>query len=253
MTLNNLKDIIKIYRSYEDYKTKNNMLDFGDMLCIVFNLLKSNPLILKSYQDRFQYVIVDEFQDTNYIQLQIVYLIANKHGHITVVGDDDQSIYRFRGAYLTNISEFKQMFPNYVGKALEHNYRSTKKIVAVANKLIEASQERTVKKLFTNNPDGEKVAVVETPTDTSQANFILETIKELLKSRPMKDIAILCRRRSGAEPIIKALRKQSIKFNFVGETGFFQEPIIKDITAYLKVISTPSESNAELVRILHRL
>jgi len=118
ITLNNLKDILKIYRSYEDYKTRNNMLDFGDMLCAVYSLLKSNPLILKRYQDRFQYVIVDEFQDTNYIQLQIVYLIAKKHGHITVVGDDDQSIYRFRGAYLTNIAEFKKMFPNYVEKAL---------------------------------------------------------------------------------------------------------------------------------------
>ena len=182
-SLNNLKDILKIYQSYEDYKVKNNMLDFGDMLCTVHNLLKNNPLILKRYQDRFQYVIVDEFQDTNYIQLQIVHLIAKKHGHITVVGDDDQSIYRFRGAYLTNIAEFKQMFPNYTEKALEHNYRSTKNIVAVANKLIESSPERTIKKLFTNNPQGEKVAVVETPTDNSQANYVLETIKEQLKSR----------------------------------------------------------------------
>ena len=135
------------------------MLDFGDMLCTVYNLLKNKPLILKRYQEKFQFVIVDEFQDTNYIQLQIVHLIARKHGHITVVGDDDQSIYRFRGAYLTNIAEFKKMFPNYIEKALEHNYRSTKKIVAVANKLIENSPERTIKKLFTNNPDGEKVAV----------------------------------------------------------------------------------------------
>ena len=243
ITLNNLKDILRIYQTYEDYKTKNNMIDFGDMLCTVHNLLKTNPLILKSYQDKYQYVIVDEFQDTNYIQLQIVNLIAKKHGHITVVGDDDQSIYRFRGAYLTNISEFKRMFPNSVEKALEHNYRSTKKIVAVANKLIENSPERNIKKLFTNNPDGEKVAVIETPTDTAQANFILETIQELLKTHPTSDIAILCRRRSGAEPIIKALRKHSIPFNFVGETGFFQEPIIKDIAAYLKVTSNPMESN----------
>jgi DNA helicase-2/ATP-dependent DNA helicase PcrA len=251
-SLNNLKDILKIYRSYEDYKLKNNMLDFGDMLFTVYNLLKNNPLILKRYQNRYQYVIVDEFQDTNYIQLQIVYLIAKNHGHITVVGDDDQSIYRFRGAYLTNIAEFKQMFPNYTEKALEHNYRSTQNIVAVANKLIESSPERTVKKLFTNNPQGEKVAVIETPTDNSQANYILETIKEQLKMHPPKDIAILCRRRASAEPIIKALRKQAIPFNFVGETGFFQEPIIKDITAYLKVTSNPLENSAELVRILHR-
>jgi DNA helicase II / ATP-dependent DNA helicase PcrA len=251
-SLNNLKDILKIYRSYEDYKAKHNMLDFGDMLCSVHNLLKNSPLILKRYQDRYQYVIVDEFQDTNYIQLQIVHSIAKKHGHITVVGDDDQSIYRFRGAYLTNIAEFKKMFPNFVEKALEHNYRSTKKIVSVANKLIVNSPERTIKELFTNNPDGEKVTVIETPTDNSQANYVLETIKEQLKTHPHKDIAVLCRRRASAEPIIKALRKQSIKFNFVGETGFFQEPIIKDITAYLKVISNPAESNAELVRILHR-
>ena len=179
-------------------------------------------------------------------------MIASQHGHITVVGDDDQSIYRFRGAYLTNIAEFKKMFPNYVEKALEHNYRSTKKIVAVANKLIENSPERTIKKLFTNNPDGEKVAVVETPSDSSQANYILETVKELLKKYPSQDIAILCRRRSTAEPIIKAFRKQAIRFNFVGETGFFQEPIIKDVTAYLKVISNPLENNAEIVRILNR-
>jgi DNA helicase II / ATP-dependent DNA helicase PcrA len=250
--LNTLKDILKIYRAYEDYKAKNNMLDFGDMLCTVYNLLKSKPLILKKYREKFQFVIVDEFQDTNYIQLQIVHLIASQHAHITVVGDDDQSIYRFRGAYVTNIAEFKKMFPNYIEKTLEHNYRSTKKIVAAANKLIENSPERTLKKLFTNNPDGENVAVIETPSDTSQANYILETVKDLLKKYPLQDIAILCRRRSTAEPIIKAFRKQTMRFNFVGETGFFQEPIIKDVTAYLKVISNPLENNAEIVRILNR-
>ena len=126
------------------------------------------------------------------------------------------------------------------------------KMAATANKLIENSPERTIKKLFTNNPDGENVAVVETPSDSSQANYILETVKELLKKYPLQDIAILCRRRSTAEPIVKAFRKQAIRFNFVGETGFFQEPIIKDVTAYLKVISNPLENNAEIVRILNR-
>jgi DNA helicase-2/ATP-dependent DNA helicase PcrA len=250
--INCLKDILKIYRAYEDYKQQNNMLDFGDMLCTVYNLLKNKPLILHSYQEKFKYVIVDEFQDTNYIQLQIVNLIAKQHGYITVVGDDDQSIYRFRGAYLTNIAEFKKMFPNYVEKALEHNYRSTKKIVAIANTLIENSPERTIKTLFTNNPEGDKIDVVESPNDTAQANYILETTKELLKTHQPKDIAILCRRRSSAEPIIKAFRKHNLPFNFVGETGFFQEPIIKDITAVLKAISNPLENNAEIVRILNR-
>ena len=250
--LNNLKDMLKIYQAYEDYKLQNNMLDFGDMLCTVYNLLKSKPLILQKYQEKFKYIIVDEFQDTNYIQLQIVTLIAKKHGHLTVVGDDDQSIYKFRGAHLTNIAEFKKIFPNFIEKALEHNYRSTKKIVAVASSLIKNSPERTIKKMFTDNSEGDKIAIVETPNDTSQANYILETTKELLKEYPPQDIAILCRRKSTAEPIIKAFRKHALPFNFVGETGFFQEPIIKDITAFLKIISNPLKNNAEIIRILNR-
>jgi DNA helicase-2/ATP-dependent DNA helicase PcrA len=250
--LNSLKDILKIYQAYEEYKLKNNMLDFGDMLYTVHNLLKNKPLILQKYQEKFQYVIVDEFQDTNYIQLQIINLLTEKHGRITVVGDDDQSIYKFRDAHLTNIAEFKKIFPNYTEKSLEQNYRSTKKIVTVANTLIQNSPERTIKKMFTNNPEGDKITIVETPTDTAQANYILQTIKELLKTCQPQDIAILCRRRSSAEPIIKVFRKNNLPFNFVGETGFFQEPIIKDITAFLKVISNPPESNAELYRILTR-
>ncbi|MDR2699374.1 MAG: ATP-dependent helicase [Nitrososphaerota archaeon] len=250
--LNNLNDILKIYKAYEDYKLKNNMLDFGDLLCTVYDLLKNKPLILQKYQEKFKYLIVDEFQDTNYIQLQIVHLIAEKHGHLTVVGDDDQSIYKFRGAHLTNISEFKKLFPNYIEKTLELNYRSTKKIVAIANNLIKNSPERTIKKMFTNNPEGDNIVVVETPNDTSQANYILETTKELLKSCSPKDITILCRRRSTAEPIVKAFRKHSLPFNFVGEAGFFQEPIIRDITALLKILCNPLENNAEIVRILNR-
>jgi len=250
--LNNLKDIHKIYTAYEVYKTKNNMLDFGDMLCIVYDLIKNKPLILKKYQKKFSHIIVDEFQDTNYVQLQIVNLIAKEHGHITVVGDDDQSIYRFRGAYLTNIAEFKELFPNYTTKALEQNYRSTKKILSIANKLIEKSPERTDKKLFTENPEGQKVTVAETSTDTGQANFILETVKDLLKKYALGDIAILCRRRAGVMPIIDVFQKHKIPYNFVGESGFFRDPIIKDVIAYLKVASNPAESNAELARILHR-
>ncbi|MDR1992861.1 MAG: ATP-dependent helicase [Nitrososphaerota archaeon] len=250
--INNLKDILKIYKAYELYKLQNNMLDFGDLLCIVYNILMSKPLILRNYQEKFNYIIVDEFQDTNYIQLQIVHLIAKQHGHITVVGDDDQSIYKFRGAHLTNIAEFKKMFPTFIEKTIEHNYRSTKKIVAVTNTLIENNPERTPKKLFTNNPDGEKISVVELSNDVSQANYILEVTKELLKKNLPQEIAILCRRRTSAEPIIKAFKKHGLLFNFVGATGFFQEPLIKDVTAFLKVISNPLENNIELIRILNR-
>ncbi|MCL2134498.1 MAG: ATP-dependent helicase [Candidatus Bathyarchaeota archaeon] len=249
--INNLKDILKIFQAYENYKLQNNMLDFGDLLCIVYNLLKNKPIILRNYQEKFQYIIVDEFQDTNYIQLQIVYLIAKHHKHITVVGDDDQSIYKFRGAYLTNIAEFKQMFPNFTQKTLEHNYRSTKKIITIANTLIENNPQRTTKKLFTNNPEGDQIDITETPNDTTQTNYILETTKKLLKKHPPQDIAILCRRKNTADPIIKAFKKHAIPYNF-GTTEFFQEPIIKDITAFLKIITNPLENNAEIVRILNR-
>ena len=250
--LNNLEDMLKIYQAYEAYKLQNNMIDFGDMLYTVYNLLKNKPLILHKYQKKFKYIIVDEFQDTNYIQLQIVSLIAQKHGHLTVVGDDDQSIYKFRGAHLTNIAEFKKIFPNFIEKTLEQNYRSTKKIVTTANTLIQNSPQRTLKNMFTNNPDGEKITIVETPNDTAQANYILTTTKQLLKKYSPQNIAILCRRRATAEPIIKDFRKQGIPFNFVGETGFFQEPIIKDITALLKISSNPLENNAEIIRVLNR-
>ena len=250
--LKSLKDILKIYQAYERYKLQNNMLDFGDMLCIVYDLLKTKPLILRKYQEKFKFIIVDEFQDTNYIQLQIVSLIAGQQGHLTVVGDDDQSIYQFRGAQLTNIAEFKVMFPNFVEKTLEHNYRSTKKIVAVSNALIENGLERTTKKIYTENPEGDNIDVVETPNDTTQVNYILEVVTEFLRKYSPQDIAILCRRRSTAEPIIKAFRKQNIPFNFIGETGFFQQPIIKDVTAFLRVICNPLENNAEFVRVISR-
>ncbi|MCL1970488.1 MAG: ATP-dependent helicase [Candidatus Bathyarchaeota archaeon] len=250
--LNSLEDMLKIYQAYENYKIQNNMIDFGDMLHAVYSLLKNKPLILHKYQKKFKYIIVDEFQDTNYIQLQIVSLIAQKHGHLTVVGDDDQSIYKFRGAHLTNIAEFKKIFPNFIEKTLEQNYRSTKKIVATANTLIQNSPQRTIKNMFTNNPDGEKITITETPNDTAQANYILTTTKQLLKKYSPQSIAILCRRKATAEPIIKAFRKQGIPFNFVGETGFFQEPIIKDITALLKISNNPLANNAEIIRILNR-
>ena len=250
--LNCLRDILKIYRAYECYKSRNGLLDFGDLLCTVYSLFRSKSLVLRGYQEKFKYIIVDEFQDTNFIQLQIVKLIAGGQGHVTVVGDDDQIIYQFRGAQLTNISEFKQMFPTFVEKVLEHNYRSTKKIVEVSNTLIGHSLERNKKRLFTDNPEGDNITVVEAPSDVAQANYILEVTIEFLKKYAPQDIAILCRRKSTAEPIIKAFRKQAIPFNFVGESGFFQQPIIKDVTAFLKVINNPLDCNAELFRILNR-
>ena len=250
--LNHLKDILKIYKAYESYKEENNMIDFGDMLVKVHDLLKSKPLILQKYQEKFKYILVDEFQDTNYIQLQIVNLLADKHKNITIVGDDDQSIYRFRGAYLTNIAEFKEQYKDHKEIVLEQNYRCTKKILNTANNLIANKPDRIVKKLFTENDDGTKVITAECKNDEDQAHYIIKEIIELLKTHDYKDIAILTRRKKGVQPIVDLFNKHKIPYEFVGNSDFFREPIVKDIVSYIRTISEPLDSPVEITRILHR-
>jgi len=250
--INYLKDIFKAYKAYEIYKSKNNMIDFGDMLFKIYELLKSKPFILKKYQNRFKYILVDEFQDTNYVQLQIVNLLACEHKNITVVGDDDQSIYRFRGAYLTNIAEFKRLYPKYKEIFLEQNYRSTKKILNVANQLISNKPDRITKKLFTENDDGDYVVIAECKTDEDQANYLLKEINKLTKDNEFNDIAILTRAKKDVQPIIELFDKHKIPYEFVGNLNFFKEPIVKDIIAYLRLALDPINANAEVVRILNR-
>ncbi|KYC52768.1 MAG: DNA-dependent helicase II [Candidatus Methanofastidiosum methylothiophilum] len=247
-----LKDILKAYKFYEDYKTKNNLLDFGDMLTKIYELFKTRPTILKKYQERFKYVLIDEFQDTNFIQLQIINLIAAKYRNITVVGDDDQSIYRFRGAYLTNISEFREIYPDHKEIVLEQNYRSTKRILAVANRLISNKPERFVKKLFTENEEGERVIVSELQNDEEEAHYILNKIQELLKKYDYKDIAILVRKKKDAQPIIDLFDKHKMPYEFIGNSDFFREPLIKDVISFLKIALNPIDSNIEIIRVLQR-
>ena len=247
-----LKDILKAYKHYEEYKTKNNLVDFGDMLTKIYELLKERPTILKKYQERFKYILIDEFQDTNFIQLQIVNLIAAKHQNLTVVGDDDQSIYRFRGAYLTNISEFRQTYPFHQEIVLEQNYRSTKKILSVSNKLISNKPDRFVKKLFTENEEGEKVTVARLENEEEQSHFILNQVETLLNDHDYKDIAILVRRKKDAQPIVDTFDKHKIPYEFVGNSDFFREPLIKDVVSFIKIASKPIESNIEIARVLQR-
>ena len=247
-----LKDILKAYKFYEEYKTKNNLVDFGDMLTKIYELLNARPTILKKYQERFRYILIDEFQDTNFIQLQIINLIAKKHQNLTVVGDDDQSIYRFRGAYLTNITEFRETYPKNKEIILEQNYRSTKNILSVANKLISNKPDRFVKKLFTEREDGEKVIVSELANEDEQSQFILGEVQCLLKNYERKDIAILVRRKKDAQPIIDAFDKHKIPYEFVGNSDFFREPLIKDVVSFIKIAADPIGSDIEIVRILQR-
>ncbi len=247
-----LKDILKVYTYYEDFKTKNSLIDFGDMLTKIYELLNTRPSILKKYRERFKYILIDEFQDTNFIQIEIVNLIAGDHRNITVVGDDDQSIYRFRGAYLTNVSDFRRTYPDHKEIVLEQNYRSTKNILNVANRLIANKPDRFVKRLFTENSEGEKVTVAELSNEEEQAHYILNQIQLLLKDYDYKDIAILVRRKKDAKPIVDLFNKHKLDYEFVGNSDFFKEPVIKDVVSYLKIASNPIDSNIEIARILHR-
>src|SRR6478609_1266815 len=236
---------------------KNNIIDFGDMLFIVYRILKNKKNILKKIQQRYEYILVDEFQDTNYIQLQIVHLLSKEHKRICVVGDDDQSIYRFRGAYTSNIGEFKRLFPTFVEIALEENYRSTKNIVNVAEKLIlNNNPQRSSKTIFTNNEEGDYVSVIECNNEITQTHYIINKVLELTKTvdspYKLKDIAILCRSRSSAIPLINDLKRRQIPFQFIGYSDFFTNAVIKDIISLLKIIDNPVLANGELVRTLER-
>jgi DNA helicase II / ATP-dependent DNA helicase PcrA len=227
------------------------------MLFIVYQILKNKKNILKEYQQRYQYILVDEFQDTNYIQLQIVHLLAKGHNRICVVGDDDQSIYRFRGAYTSNIGEFKRLFPNYVEIALEENYRSTKNIINVSKKLIENNNpERSTKSLFTNNEVGDYISVIECNSDIAQIHYIINKILELTTTLDslykLKDISVLCRSRTSAVPLINDLKRKQIPFQFIGYSDFFTNSVIKDLISFLKIIENPVLANGEMVRTLER-
>ncbi len=250
---NILKDICKMFSAYEQYKEAQNMIDFGDMLLTVHNILSTKNRILKRYQNKYQYVIVDEFQDTNFIQLRILHLIAMKHRNICIVGDDDQSIYRFRGAYVTNIKEFKTIFPDYKEITLHENYRSNGNILEIANRVISSNPERQDKQLRTSNLMGDKVRVIECNSDITQTAVIVQEIEEIIgQKRPLREIAVLCRSKSSGIPIANELKKRQIPLEFIGKPDYFYKPIIKDLICLLKTVENPVFSNVEMVRTLER-
>lgn len=249
------KEVARVYRQYQEEKLKNGRLDFGDLIVYTIKLLEENPDLLAKCQDQYKYILVDEFQDTNYAQTVLVNLLAKKHKNICVVGDDDQSIYRFRGAYLTNIKEFKEKYPECKIVHLEQNYRSTKNILDASNKVIKNNcPNREDKELHTENPKGAKIKVLLAESPELEANEIVRIIKQkvLEEKRKYSDFAILLRSvASHAQPFINALKRSGIPYEVFGERSFFQRDEIKDIIAYLKVIDNPIENAVSLMRLLN--
>jgi DNA helicase-2/ATP-dependent DNA helicase PcrA len=257
--LDKLEDLIRVYRAYEKYKRAENLLDFDDMIHEAVRLFDKRPAILRCYRERFTHILVDEFQDTNYAQLQLIKQLAGDH--LCVVGDDDQTIYRFRGAYLTNMQDYKQHFAGCTECLLEENYRSTQTILTLALQLMQHAPNRQEKRLITANPPGDLVTVAECQDELGEVVYVVGEIQRLVgttffsrtegvaRSLTWSDIAVICRRRREGAKFYRALKKNGIPAEFVGEVDFFAAPVIRDILAYLRAVDNPLTAGIPLNRI----
>ena len=237
------RQIAQIYTAYQKMLRKNESLDFDDLIMETIHLFKRVPEVLESYQRRFQYIHVDEYQDTNHAQYFLVKQLANRFQNLCVVGDSDQSIYRWRGADIANILNFEKDYPSARVILLEQNYRSTKKILQAANEVIANNTGRKPKKLWTDNVHGEKIFYYQGSTEQDEAFFIIDKVQELTKQKDYKpsDVAILYRTNAQSRAIEDALVKSGIQYQMVGGMKFYDRKEIKDMIAYLRLITNPDD------------
>ena len=240
--------ITKVYLEYESELFKANALDFDDLLVKTYKLFKENPDTLNFYQNKFKYIFVDEFQDTNTAQYELVKLLAGDNKNIFAVGDEDQCIYSWRGAQVENVKRFTKDFENCKIFKLEQNYRSTKNIINVANKVIKFNHSRIDKNLWTNNDNGSEIEIKQTYNDIEEAEFIAEKINDLVEGGEKKysDFAILMRVNSLSRIIEEKLLTYNIPYRVYGGYKFFERKEIKDTTAYLYLIENPNDTEATL-------
>lgn len=237
--------IAKIYKAYQQTLKKANAMDFDDIICKTIELFEKEPDVLDHYQNLYKYIMVDEFQDTNKAQLRLVSLLSQKFGNICVVGDDDQSIYKFRGAEIENILNFEKQFDCNVDTdiiKLEQNYRSTQNILTCANKLIKSNNGRRDKNLWTDQGEGEKVTVYKSFDEKSEADFVADTILGNVENGgKFKDHAILYRMNAQSNSIEQAFIRKGIPYKIIGGLKFYDRLEIKDVLAYLSVIDNYSD------------
>ena len=245
--------IVEVYRAYCDRLKSNNALDFNDLLLLPIRLLKENAKILNLYQKTWKYVLVDEFQDTNSPQFEIVSLLAGKHKNITVVGDDDQSIYGWRGANIDNIlTNFQETFAKNIEIKLEKNYRSTQRILDGAWSVVSNNKNRAEKKLEATRGKGDKISLISTGSDEEESNAICDSIKSEIKlnKNTFKDFAVLYRTNAQSRSIEQAMVKEGLPYNIVGGTKFYDRKEIKDVLAYLTLVANNNDDIA-LKRIIN--
>ncbi|MFN3269265.1 MAG: UvrD-helicase domain-containing protein [Candidatus Kapaibacteriota bacterium] len=246
------KIIGEIYKEYQDYLQQNNAMDFDDLLVNTFELFSQFPEILEKYQNRFNFILVDEYQDTNRVQYLVLRQLSSKYRNITVVGDDAQSIYRWRGADIRNILDFQKDFPDVKIFRLEQNYRSTKCILAAADSVIKFNKKQIEKKLWTENPEGELIELYQCETEKDEANLVVKKIKELISGGEysLGDIAIFYRTNAQSLEFENALRRENINYVVVGGLSFYKRKEVKDVLAYLRLLINPDDNEA-FVRIIN--
>ena len=245
------KIVARVYAEYQKELHEAGALDFDDLLCETVRLFRESPETLEYYQNRWRYIMVDEYQDTNHVQYMLVALLAQKYKNICVVGDDDQSIYKFRGATIENILSFERQFSGAKVVRLEQNYRSTQNILSAANKVIEHNLERKGKTLWTANGDGSKITVRRCVDEDSEASFVADKVLDGVSvGKKYSDFAVLYRMHAQSNSIEHAFTRAGIPYKIIGGLRFYERKEIKDLLAYMSVITNPAD-NLRLVRIIN--
>lgn len=236
----------EIYKIYQQRLQQANAMDFDDLLMLTHRLFAENEAVRRKYAERYEYILVDEYQDTNYAQQRILTLLTRENPHICVVGDDYQSIYAFRGANIDNILGFQRQYAEAKMFKLERNYRSTQNIVEAANSIMQKNRRQIPKKVYSENETGEKVTVVEAYSDKEEAVVVCNTIKKTMKREGLQysDFAILYRANALSRGFEEELRKQNIPYTIFGGQSFYQRKEIKDLMAYFRLVANPNDEEA---------
>jgi DNA helicase-2/ATP-dependent DNA helicase PcrA len=241
-----------VYKEYQKKLRSNNALDFDDLIMLTVRLFREVPAVLQKYQERFRYIMVDEYQDTNHAQYVLINLLAEKYQNLCVVGDDDQSIYSFRSADIRNILEFERDFPQVTVIKLEQNYRSTKNILHAANEIIKNNRGRKSKRLWTENFEGEKILLYQADDDREEARFVAEEITRLVREegRKYSDFALLYRTNAQSRTFEEAMMGRNVPYRVIGGMRFYERKEIRDTLAYLRLVYNPADK-VSLSRIIN--
>jgi DNA helicase-2/ATP-dependent DNA helicase PcrA len=245
------KRLFDIFMEYEAELHRSNAVDFGGLITGILNLFKNYPEVLKKYQNKFRYVLVDEYQDTNRAQFDLIRLLSEHHRNLCVVGDEDQSIYSWRGADIRNILDFEKVFPEAKLIKLEQNYRSSKKIIEAASHVIANNQARKGKNMWTDNDEGDEIRIIECRDDKAEADLVGQKIKTLVQEGvSLKDIAVFYRNNAHSRTIEDALRREKFPYRVVAGIKFYDRKEIKDMLSYMRVVVNKKDSLA-LTRIIN--